>query len=92
MVLGNEACAWMLAPLLPLRSPDPVKVASPPGTRENGRLPSAHYLLKAADAKCAKMLSPPFDKRGALSCLTLPAVPFTLLTSLSPSRLRGASV
>lgn len=40
-----EACAWMLSPLLPLESPDPVQVASPAGTRENGHLRSAYYLL-----------------------------------------------
>lgn len=39
-----EACAWMLSPLLPPGSPDPVQVASPPGTRENGRLRSARPL------------------------------------------------
>lgn len=40
-----EACARMLSPLLPLESPDPVQVASPAGTRENGHLRNAYYLL-----------------------------------------------
>lgn len=48
-----EARAWMPAPLLPLGSPDPVRIVSPPGIihlKENGHLLGAHYLRWAARA------------------------------------------
>lgn len=86
----------MLAPLLPLRSPDPGQNFLPPGTiilEKGGGAFTERPLLAVGSTHLVLIFKGTGTHlRGEVSCLPLPAMPFTLLSNPSSSRWGSAIV